>query len=51
MGENRGFPAQSLIEQNVFGGAADPFLSPDHVSDSHEVVIHHVGQVISRIAV
>ena len=44
-------PAEGLIEQIVLGGGGEIFAAPDHVGDAHEVVVHHVGEVVGGQAV
>jgi len=45
------FPAESLVEQDVFRRGGDVLAAAHHVRDAHQVVIHHVGEVIGREAV
>ena len=40
-------PPESLVEQIVFGGGRQIFTSTHHMSDPHEVIVHHIGKVVS----
>ena len=44
-------PAKSPVEENVDGGGNQPLLGPDHVRHPHEVVVHHVGQVVGGVPI
>ena len=44
-------PAQLVEELHVHGQGGQPFLPPHHVGDPHQVVVHHVGEVIGGDAV
>ena len=39
---------QGIIQQNVPGSAGEPLLGAEHVGYLHQVVVHHVGQVVGR---
>ena len=47
----RHFPAKSLIQQDVFGIGRQVFAATDDVRDAHQVVVHHIGEVIRWHAV
>ena len=51
VGEGRRAPAQGAVQQQVLGGGDEPLGAPQHVADAHEVVVHHVGQVVGGEAV
>ena len=44
-------PAEGLIEQVVLGGGGQVLAAPHHVGDAHQVVVHHVGEVVGGQAV
>ena len=44
-------PAEGLVEQVVLGGGGQVLAAPDHVGNAHQVVVHHVGEVIGGQAV
>ena len=44
-------PAECLIQQVVLGGGGQIFAAADNVGDAHQMVIHDVGEVVSRHAV
>jgi hypothetical protein len=46
--EDRWRPTEGLVEAHVLGQRRDPLLGADDVGDAHEVVVHHVGQVVGR---
>ena len=49
--EHRRRPAERLVQHEVLGGRGNPLLGADDVRDLHDVIVHHVGQVIGGIAV
>ena len=51
MAEHRHLPLERAIELHVLGERRQPLLGADHVGDAHQVVVHHVGQVVGGIAV
>ncbi|MNC26906.1 hypothetical protein D3C75_750570 [compost metagenome] len=51
MYEYRGFPAEHAVQLHIQGGGGDILRAADHMGDIHQVVIHHIGQVVCRIAV
>src|SRR5699024_7879764 len=44
-------PAEGLVQQVVLGGRGEVLRATHHVGDAHEVVVHHVGEVIGGQAV
>ena len=44
-------PAEGLVELDVLGQRRDPLLGADDVGDPHQVVVHHVGEVVGGEAV
>ena len=40
------WPAKGLVEQQVLGDGAEPFLAANDVGDAHQVVVHHHRQMI-----
>ena len=44
-------PAEGLIQQIVLGRGGQVLAAPDHVGDAHEVIVHHVGEVVGGQAV
>ena len=40
------FPAEGFIKQIVLGGRGQIFAAPDHMGDSHEMIVHHIGKII-----
>ena len=44
-------PAESLIQQVVFGGGGEVLAAADHVGNAHQVIVHHVGKVVGGHAV
>jgi hypothetical protein len=48
---NRGGPIRSNGTGGMFWCAREPFLAPDDVGDTHQVVIHDVCQMVGGIAV
>ena len=44
-------PAEGLVQQIVLGGGGEVLAAADHVGDAHQVVIHHVCEVIGGQAV
>ncbi len=51
MGIDGDLPAKSLVEQHVPGHAGQPLVGAHDVRDLHEMVVHHVGQVVGGVAV
>ena len=47
----RYLPAKGLVEQIIFGSAAEIFAAPDHVGDTHKVVVDNIGKVIGGQAI
>ena len=45
------FPAESLVQQVVLGGGGQILAAADDVGNAHQVVIHHVGEVVGGHAV
>lgn len=39
------------IKRKDKGRQEDTYLTPDHMRDLHEIIIHDVGEVIGRIAI
>ena len=48
MCELRGLPAERFVQHHVQGRRRQPLLTTDHVRNLHRVVIHNVGQMVSR---
>ena len=44
-------PAKGLVQQIVLGGGAEVLAAPDHVGNAHQMVVHHVGEVVGGQAV
>ncbi|CAN4023978.1 HTH-type transcriptional repressor glcR, partial [Dysosmobacter welbionis] len=44
-------PAEGLVQQIVLGGGAEVLAAPYHVGDAHQVVVHHIGEVVGGQAV
>ena len=44
-------PAEGLVQQVVLGGGGEVLAAPDHMGDAHEVIVHHVGEVVGGQAV
>ena len=44
----RGLPAEGFIQQNVQRTGGNPLLRPHDVRDGHQMIVHHVGQMIGR---
>lgn len=51
MGELRRVDSEHLVKQKVFGSRREPFLSTDNVSDTHQVVVYYIGEVVGREAI
>ena len=51
MGVDRPAKSQGVLEQDVLGGVGQMLLTTNDVGDAHELVVHHHGQVIGRVAV
>ena len=51
MPEPRHIPPERFIKQHMLRRRRDPLLRANHVRDAHQVVVHHVGQVIRREAI
>ena len=51
VGKLRRLKSQSLIQEQVTGGAGEPLLSSENMSYLHKVVINHIGKVIGRVAI
>ncbi len=51
MAEDRQLPAERAVELDVLGQRREPLLRADHVGDPHQVIVHHVGEVVGREAV
>ena len=49
--EDRLLPAEAPVELHVLGQRGEPLLGPDDVRDAHQVVVHHVGEVVGGEAV
>lgn len=49
--ERREFPTEPLVQQQVLGGGADPFLAAHHGVDLHLMVVDHDRQVVGGEAV
>ena len=41
-------PAEALIQQVVFRRGGEIFTPAHHVGDAHQMVVHHVGEVVGR---
>ena len=48
---DRHFPAKSLIKTVILGGGGQVFIAPYHMGDSHQMVVHHIREIIGRISV
>src|SRR4030095_2048854 len=48
MEEEGRLPAKIFVEFEVLRNGVDPFFAPNHVRDSHQVVVHDIGKVVSR---
>ena len=44
-------PAEGLVQQIVLGRGGQVLAAPDHMGDAHEVIVHHVGEVVGGQAV
>ena len=44
----RDLPAKRLIQTVVLGSGGNILIAPDDMSDAHQMVIHHVGEIIGR---
>ena len=51
VGEDGRLPAEGPVHQDVLGDAGQPLVGPHDVADLHQVVVHHIGQMIGRVAV
>ncbi len=51
MAEDRQIPSKGPVELDVLGQRRDPLLGPDHVGDSHKVVVDDVGKMVGGVAV
>ena len=49
--EDRLLPAEAPVELHVLRQRRQPLLRPDDVGDAHEVVVHHVREVVGGEAV
>lgn len=47
----RRLPAECPVEEEVFGSGGEPFSSTQNMTDLHQVIIHHVSQVIGWKAI
>ena len=45
---HRILPAKCLVQQYMQGGRRQPLLATDHVGDLHQMVVHDIGQMVSR---
>ncbi|OPZ50294.1 MAG: hypothetical protein BWY90_01630 [Deltaproteobacteria bacterium ADurb.BinA014] len=48
VGKERRSKFKSLIEHQLQSSIGEMILSPNNMSDSHEVIIDHCGKIISR---
>ena len=48
---DRYLPAKGVIETVILRGGGQVFISPYHVGDSHQMVVHHIGKVIGGKAI
>src|SRR5262245_5733637 len=48
MAEDGRLPAKILVKLGVLRNRVDPLFTPNHVRDSHQVVVHDIGEVVSR---
>lgn len=44
-------PAEALVQQVVLGRGGEVLAAPYHVGDAHQVVVHHVGEIVGGQAV
>ena len=51
MAEDRLLPAEAPVQLHVLRQRRQPLLRPDDVGDPHEVVVHHVREVVGGEAV
>ena len=51
MDEERGLPAQGLVQLQVAGNARQPLLAAKDVGDAHRPVVHDAGEVVGGEAV
>ena len=51
MHEFRGFPAEGIIESLVLRTGGKILISPNHMGNPHQMVVHDIGKIIGREAV
>ena len=48
---HRHLPAEGLVKTVVFGGGGQILVSSHHMGDPHQMVVHHVGEVVGGVSV
>ena len=48
---DRHLPAKSFIQPVVFRRGGKILVSPHHMSDSHQMIVHHIGKIVGGITV
>ena len=48
---NGHLPAEGLIQTVILRRGRKVFISPHHMGDSHEMVVHHVSKIVGGVAV
>ena len=51
MGEFWHRPTKGFVKKDVFGRAREPLFGADDVRDLHQMIIHDIGQMVSRVPV
>ena len=48
---HRNLPAEGLIEAVVLRRRGQVLISPDHMGNAHEMIVHHIGEIVGGIPV
>src|SRR3989338_4567634 len=51
MRELRRVPPEGYVEHNMLRGGRNKFLATNDMRDLHQMIVHHVGEIINRPAV
>ncbi len=48
---DRHLPPKGLVKPVVFRGRGKILVSPYHMGNAHQMVVHHIGKIVGGIAV
>jgi len=51
MAHFRHFPAKILVQQLVLGRRVNPLLATNDMGNAHQMIVHHIGEVIGGHAI